>query len=180
MPEALKRFLTICFVVCAAMSYVHAQPKALGTSYSFNGPGITYEHYLNPECFINADIRAEMLAYFMDRTDSPGVSASLSCSFIINEWSSRNNNTIRLFAGPGVAIGMAHNFRKDMGYFFGLKGCIGAECRFDRHISLSLSLNPVLGSHMVLREEHLEMKYYRNGLINTILPEIGIKYTFGS
>ena len=67
-----------------------------------------------------------------------------------------------------------------MGYFFGLKGRIGAECGFNRNISLSVTLNPVFGSHLILMEEHIEMKYYKNGLINTILPEIGIKYTFGS
>jgi hypothetical protein len=31
---------------------------------------------------------------------------------------------------------------------------------------------------VAIMEEHVEMKYYRNGLINAILPEISIKYMF--
>ncbi len=178
MHEALKRYVLVCLIAYAAMTYAHAQPRALGTSYSFSGLGIVYEHDLNHECFINADIRAEMLSFFMNSNDYPGISASFSCNFIIKELASRNGNSIIMFAGPGVTLGMSHDFRKDEGYFFGLKGRVGAECRFDRKIAISVCLNPVLGSHITVIDEHIEMRYFKNGLINTILPEIGIKYTF--
>ncbi len=164
----------------AAILCCHAQPKAIGTSYSFSGLGITYEHHLGSDCFINADVRAEMAALFIDRKNDSGISASVSCNFIIKEWKSRNDNTISIFAGPGIALGLSQDLYKEMGYFFGLKGKIGTECRFDRNISISIALNPVLGSHVIIMDEHIEMKYFKNGLINTILPEIGIKYTFGS
>ena len=178
MNVALKRYITVCIAAIAAMTYGHAQSKSLGASYSISGLGINYEYNIYQECFINADIRAETLAVFMNRNNNPGISASLSCNFIIKEWKSRNDNSVSLFAGPGITIGMSDDFRKDLGYFFGLKGRIGAECRFDRHIAISVSLNPVIGSHLIVMEEHVEMKYYKNGLINAVLPEIGIKYIF--
>ena len=178
MHAAFKRYLVLSIAVFAAMLHVHAQPKSIGTAYSFNGVALSYEHVLNDDCFLNIDVRAEMLAYFMDRNDTPGISASWSSNFIIKEWQSRNKNTVRFFAGPGAVIGFANDFRKEKGLFFGMKGRIGMECAFDRNISLSASLNPVLGTHMVVVGEHVEMKYYKNGLINTVIPEIGIKYTF--
>ena len=178
MHDALKRYLLVCMTVCAVMHYADAQPRSAGTSYSFSGIGIEYEHDLRKDCFINADIRAEMLALFMDRNHTPGISASFSCNFIIREWESRNSNVISLFAGPGVTVGLANEFRKDYGMFFGLKGRVGAECRFDRNVAVSICLNPILGSHLSIVDEVIEMSYYKNGLINTILPEIGIKYTF--
>jgi hypothetical protein len=52
------------------------------------------------------------------------------------------------------------------------------ECSFERRIAISASLNPIIGSHLMIRDEYLEMTYFRNGLLNAILPEIGIKYTF--
>ncbi len=178
MTVALKRYIFVCIAAFAAMSYGYAQSKALGTSYSISGIGISYEHNLNKECFINADLRAETLAVFMNRDNNPGISASIICNFIIREWKSGNDNSIYLFAGPGMTIGMGDDYRKDLGFFFGLKGRIGAECRFDRHIAISVSLNPVIGSHLIVMEEHVEMKYYKNGLINAVLPEIGVKYIF--
>ena len=178
MHEALKRTIFIFIAACAAMSYCHAQPKALGTSYSISGISLTYEHYLNSECFLNTDLKAEMLTYFVNRNRTPGISASVSCNYIMKEWTSRNGNKILAIAGPGVVFGYSNDFRKDKGYFFGLKGRIGLECSFERNVSVSLTLNPILGSHMMLRDEYIEMRYYRNGIINTVLPEIGIKYTF--
>ena len=178
MSDTLKRVIILCLAACTSMSYAHAQPKAAGSSYSLCGVGLTYEHYLNRDAFLHTDLRAEMLAVFMNRENNPGISASLSYNLIFKEWKSRNSNTICLFGGPGVALGMSHDFRKDMGYFFGLKGRVGVECCFDRHISVSLTLNPVIGSHMVLKEKHIEMKYYKNGLISTLFPEIGIEYEF--
>lgn len=178
MQDALKRFLLVCLTVFAVTQYSDAQPRSIGTSYSISGIGLEYEHDLNRDCFINADIRAEMLAFFMNRNDSPGISASFSCNFTLKEWNSRNDNAIRIFAGPGVTAGLTHEFRKDNGIFFGLKGRVGAECRFDRNVAVSICLNPILGSHLTIVDEHIEMRYYKAGLINAILPEIGIRYTF--
>lgn len=178
MQDALKRFLLVCLTVFAVTQYSDAQPRSIGTSYSISGIGLEYEHDLNRDCFINAGIRAEMLAFFMNRNDSPGISASFSCNFTLKEWNSRNDNAIRIFAGPGVTAGLTHEFRKANGIFFGLKGRVGAECRFDRNVAVSICLNPILGSHLTIVDEHIEMRYYKAGLINAILPEIGIRYTF--
>lgn len=178
MSQRMKRSIMSCIAACAAMCFSYAQPKALGGTFSFCGIGISYEHNLSQGCFLQADVRAETTEFFMNRTDRPGISASFTSNFILKEITSRNDNSIVFFAGPGISIGKAHDFHKDNGYFFGLKGRAGVECCFDRNVSISLSLNPLLGSHMVLHEDHAEMKYYKNGLLNVIMPEIGIKHMF--
>lgn len=178
MPAALKRITVLCLAFCASISNADAQSRSVGVSFSFNALGLTYEHTLNQDCFINADIKSEMGAYFMDSTGYPGASASISGNFILKRWCSRNGNTIHAFAGPGITAGIAHEFREDYGYFFGLKGRTGIECMFDRKIILSLSFAPILGMHMTIVDEHLKMQYYKMGLINTFIPEIGIRYTF--
>lgn len=178
MTEALKRYTMLCFAVIAAMPLCHAQAKAGGTSWSFSGIGLTYEHYVHDGCFLNAGVRAETGELFMNRTDMPGVSASLSFNFILKEWTSRNGNPICAFAGPGIAVGISDDFHKDKGYFIGLKGRAGIECGFSRNISLSASINPMLGSHLTVQGEHLEMNTFINGLLDAFIPEIGIKYMF--
>jgi hypothetical protein len=75
MPVVSKRFIVLCIVVFAAMSLAYAQPKASGASFSISGAGIMYEHYIDNDCFINADLRAKLLAVLMNRNNSPGISA---------------------------------------------------------------------------------------------------------
>ena len=178
MRKALKRIITTCILTCVSILYADAQTRSLGTTYSFGGIGIEYEHDLHQDCFINAGIRAETASHFMNGKRQIGMSAALSCNFIIKQWQSRNGNTVSAFAGPGATIGSSHDIDGEYGYFFGLKGRAGIECRFDRKISISLCFNPILGSHMVIFDEHIEMNPYKFGLINSVLPEIGINYMF--
>lgn len=178
MLEPVKRYLITCLVVLMAMAHAVAQPKSVGTTYSLSGIGIMYEHNLNGDCFIETDIRAEMGEVFRNATDIPGISASFSCNFVFKEWKSTNGSALCAFAGPGISAGIVNDLHKDRGYFFGIKGRVGLEGIFDRRVSISVSLNPIIGSHLIVREEYLEMAYYRNGLLNAILPEIGIKFLF--
>lgn len=179
MFEPVKRYMITCMVVLMAMVQAVAQPKAVGTTYSLSGLGLMYEHRLRGDSFINTDIRAEMGEVFRNATDIPGISASFTLNFIFKEWKSANGSALCAFVGPGISAGIANDLHKDRGYFFGIKGRVGIEGIFDRGISISASLNPTIGSHLIIREEYLEMAYYRNGLLNMILPEIGIKFLLG-
>lgn len=127
---------------------------------------------------MEADIKAETLEFFMNRTDRPGISVSFTSNFILKEFVSRQNNSVIIFAGPGISLGKAHDYHNKNGFFFGLKGRAGVECSFDRNVSISLCINPLLGSHMVIHEDHAEMKYYKIGLLNMLIPEVGIKHMF--
>lgn len=178
MRKAFKRIIATCIIACVSIMYADAQPRSLGTTYSFGGIGLGYEHTLSRDCFMNAGVRAETASNFMDRSRQIGVSASLSCNFIIKQWQSRNGNTISAFAGPGATVGRSHDIEGGFGYFCGLKGRAGIECRFDRKISISLCFNPILGTHMAIYDDCIEMNPYKLGLINTVLPEVGINYMF--
>ena len=178
MPSCIKRYFLLSIALFSAMFCGYAQPKAIGGTFSLSGLGIMYEHTLNEECFIDMDLRAEMGEVFMNKTDIPGVSASFSCNFIVKKWISRYGTEIKAIVGPGVAIGMARDLGEDFGYFMGLKGRVGLECCFDRKVAVSVCLNPTLGSHLNISGNTAQMKLYKIGMINTVLPEIGIKYMF--
>lgn len=180
MSDLIKRIMLSCIAACASVVVSHAQPKAVGGIFSFSGIGIIYEHALNESCFIEADIKAETGEFFMGRADVPGFSASFTSDFILKDWKSSDGNAVSIFAGPGISVGKSNDYKKGNGYFFGLKGRAGIECIFDRNISVSMSLNPVLGSHLILMGDHAELKYYRNGLMNIVMPEIGIRYSLDS
>ena len=156
-----------------------AQPKSVGASFSISRIGIVYEHdFPESASFLDVSVGAETAELFVGRKNYPGITASLTWNIIFKEWKSSEGNDIRLYAGPGASIGYSADFRDTDGVFFGLKGKIGGECVFARNAVISLSISPVIGSHLVSYPDHYTMKFYLNGIIYSLLPEIGLKYRF--
>ena len=59
------------------------------------------------------------------------------------------------------------------------KGRLGMEIVYDRNVNISICVAPVLGLHMARdMSGNLLARYYRYGLLQTIMPEIGISYRF--
>lgn len=169
--------------VAMAMSLMvsHAQPESLGTTFSYTGFSLSYEHGLcESDSFIEASIKAETSEYFLNRADKPGISGSLTWNFPIKEWISSEGNSLALIAGPGLTCGFGHDFRQPKGLYIGLKGRFGIGCEFARRVIISATISPVIGVHMSIRPEdhNITMKYYINGLIYSLMPEVGIKYAF--
>lgn len=161
------------------ISVVHAQPKSIGTSYSFGGAGIVYEHTLSHDSFAGLSLKAETAEMFMGRTGHPGISASFTWNLILKEWTSSDGNRLNLFAGPGLALGWAKDIRKGDGAVIGLTGRLGMECSFKRKVLISISISPIIGTHAEFLDDSIRMTHYLNGLASSSLPEIGIRYVFG-
>ena len=175
----ITRLCTVIIMGCTFSSHAYAQPKSMGTSYSFSGMALSYEHYLSNDSFAEISLKGETGEMFMGRTEIPGVSASFTWNMKIYDWTSRNGNTVSIFAGPGLTAGWCEDLKKPSGGFIGLKGRVGGECSFNRKVIISVSVSPVIGTHAVLLEDSIRMTYYRNGLLGAVIPEIGIKYRFG-
>jgi len=175
---------TLKLIVITIMSFViqlttDAQSKSLGAVFSFTGLALEYEHYFGTDnSFIGVSLKAEMPETFIGRKEFPGVSSSFVWNISIKEWPSSEGNTIRFFAGPGISIGYVPDFKSGYGVFIGLKGRVGLECDFIRDATISLSMSPVVGSHVIFDGNSSSMKFYRNGLLYTIVPEVGIKHRF--
>ena len=177
----ITRLCTVIIMGCTFSS--HAYETCLivfnEASYSFSGMALSYEHYLTNDSFAEISLKGETGEMFMGRTEIPGVSASFTWNMKIYDWTSRNGNTVSIFAGPGLTAGWGEDLKKPSGGFIGLKGRVGGECSFNRKVIISVSVSPVIGTHAVLLEDSIRMTYYRNGLLGAVIPEIGIKYRFG-
>ncbi len=158
---------------------LHAQPKSVGTSYSFGGAGLVYEHMLSHDTFAGLSLKAETAEMFMGRTDHPGISASFTWNLILKEWTSADGNRLNLHAGPGLALGWAKDLRKGEGAMIGLTGKFGLECSFKRKVLISISISPIIGTHAEILDDSIRMTHYLNGLVSSSMPEIGIRYVFG-
>lgn len=178
MSDGGLKILTVSFLTVILAGNANAQPESFGTTFSFNGIGLCYEHSVNENTFMEFALKTMTGEAFMNREEYPGVSVSFTWNMIMKTWDSRNGERIDLFAGPGLAAGWSKDFMKERGFNIGLAGRVGVQCSFSRNVEISACVTPVLGMHMVLLKESIRMEYYRYGLLNTIMPEIGIRYRF--
>ena len=175
----LRTLLVMVSALFMSHAISSAQPKSLGATFSFTGFAVSYEHELSEkDSFIETSIKAETSEIFLYRANLPGVSGSITWNFPINEWESGEGNEITFFAGPGVVLGCGQDYNMPYGAFFGLKGRVGLECNFARNVVISAFLSPIIGSHIEFYSDHLTMRYYKNGLMYSLVPEVGIKYRF--
>jgi hypothetical protein len=173
------KMILVATVALLPLLPCHCQSRSLGATFSFSNIGISYEHELNaPGTYIETALRAETAEMFAGRKKYPGVSASVVWNNTFKEWESSAGNTIKLYAGLGLAAGYAPDLQDVNGLFGGLKGKIGGECLFTRKTIISIALTPILGLHLVEYPDHYTMKFYNIGLIYSFAPEIGIKYRF--
>lgn len=171
--------ILICLLSAAVLAdRTAAQPKSVGTTWSFGGIGVSYEHIVSEDSFAEFVMKAEMSEAFLDRDVLPGWSASFSWNIIFKSWSSVCGNKMDFFAGPGISTGYTKEYKDDMGLFFGLKGRVGVECAFTRNAIISLCLAPIIGIHCVHRDGSVKLQCYKYGLIDAVRPEIGIRYCF--
>lgn len=178
MSDAHLRLAVSALAAFIALNVAGAQPKSVGTSFSFSGISLSYEHRISDECFAQFSLKSEMGEYLLDRAEKPGCSGSFTWNMILASKESRNGNRIDFFAGPGLTAGKSHDFKKPEGYFFGLTCRCGFECTFSRNMIVSASLAPTIGSHLEILSDSIRMTYFANGLFNGIMPEIGIRYCF--
>lgn len=178
MKHRLSIVSAFILLTAACSGDLCAQPKAISTIWSFNGIGLGYEHHMADNSFIQAEIKSELTEVFVNRKGRVGATASFTWNLVFAQLMSGNGNTVRFYAGPGAIAGMAADRKTSAGCTFGIKGRIGAECTFDRHICLSAGIAPVLGMHTSMKDDVFNMRLYRNGLIYGLLPEVSIKYAF--
>ncbi len=175
----MNRKSIICIILCTLfLDAIHAQPKSIGSTFSYAGIGLVYEHGIDATSFAEVQLRMETAPIFTYREFKYGATASFTWNMEFAEIESHDGDRVVFFAGSGAVLGFTEDLLSRRGLMAGLKGRIGAECTFDRKISLSLSVSPVIGVHLGLHEGMLNMLLYKMGLLYTLMPEIGVKYAF--
>lgn len=177
----MKRTASILCILLAStlfLSKAFAQERSIGASFSYAGTGLDYVQFTDSRHFAVYKFRVETMSLYWQNQGSAGVSASAFWNTVFSQVESRNGNTIRFYAGPGVSIGYSEDIMAPAGVIFGLMGSIGAECSFPRGIAISLSLSPMLGGHFKRKDGMVNMRLYRSGLCYGFMPEAGIRYIF--
>ena len=179
-----RRLIMVIAMTMVLLGKANAQERSIGTSWSFTGFGLAYEQPMKGCTFLHVGAQLEMSEMFLGRTAKHGGSINFTCNDVLHSITSRNGNTVSFFAGAGAAVGHSKDCRlkRDQvtypGLFFGLKGRAGLRIRYDRNINITAAVAPVLGMHLSMKDETVMMRYYRYGLLQTLMPEITVSYRF--
>lgn len=177
--SSVIRIIAIIFAALTFCPDVLCQPKALGATFSYSGVGLAYEYFTSDATFVQLQLRTDSVKGIPRTDNEPCFAASAIWNVISGEKTSRNDNVVQFLAGPGLIAGISHDYTSGRGPFAGLAGRFGGECSFNRGITLSVTVTPMLGVHLSRVNDYINMRLYRKGLMYAIMPEIGIKYTFG-
>lgn len=176
--NGLTKILFLCILTVLVTGKAYAGPKSVGATFCYGNIGLSYQHEIDSGSFAEIQLRAETIGLFSGQSDIPGISGSFTWNLCLAEFKSRNGNMVGFFAGPGLIGGFSDDRNRPGNIFLGFKGKIGGECTFSRNIALSISVSPVIGVHFGREDEMLNMHLYRNGLLYSLMPEIGIRYSF--
>lgn len=178
MKQCLCIITAVLLATAAGTGCMDARPKAVSSIWSLSSIGIGYEYTMDERSFGQVEMCTEMSDMFFGRGGITGVAASFTWNMIFAKAESRNGNTVSFYSGPGAVLGWSKDLGGTSGGIFGLKGRIGAECVFERKIAVSIGFAPILGMHVSAKDDIMSMRLYRNGLMYSLSPEIGIKYAF--
>ena len=179
----LERIISVTVMALFSLGIANAQSTAIGTTWSFTGIGLSFEHMKNDEILLNAGLQLEMSENFLGKPGQLGFSGSFTSNRIFSRTESRNGTEVIFYAGPGVYAGYGrdHSLKNEdrlYGLLFGLQGRLGMNIIYDRNVNISIGIAPVIGMHLTRKDHNLSMKSYRYGLMRMLMPEVGLKYRF--
>lgn len=178
----MNRTVAILMCLSAAIIFtlddIHGQSRSIGATFSYAGIGVEYAADIDEGNFAEFQLRMETVEMFNRAGSLPGISASAFWNIIFTKLESGNGNPIRFYAGPGISLGYAQDRISPHGMIFGVKGRVGGECSFPRGISVSMNISPVIGGHFGITDGMVNMRVYRNGLLQILMPEASIRYRF--
>ncbi len=172
--------IVLIFISVAACSFSDqclAQPKSAGGQFSFNGIELSYQHSVGDSVFVDINAGVDFSELLGGKASAPGGKARISYNFLFFRRDCESGSLL-LYAGPGIALGYVRN-KGNFGPMLGICGRFGLEFRFEsRPVVFSLDLIPLLPIHMRSSGRASSLDFFRNGLLLSLSPVLGIRYRF--
>ncbi len=165
------------FAVCLFSDQCKAQPKNAGGQISLNGVELSYQHSTGDSVFVDVNAGIDFMDLLDGQTDTPGGKVRVTYNFIFFK-KKYESGDLSLYAGPGVLIGYIRN-KGIFGPVLGICGRFGLEFKFgSRPITFTADLMPALPAHMRSMGKYKSLDFFKDGLLYSLSPVLGIRYHF--
>ncbi|MBQ9462933.1 MAG: hypothetical protein IJU68_04675 [Bacteroidales bacterium] len=187
-----RRLLFITFLALQAATVFPAAAQEAGIFNSIKGFGAYFSLAEKNGVFHSATAFVDIYGVATSRCSFPGYKFNVSRQYIIREFD-KSPVHMRLYAGPGISLGMVHDHDKgrgidftslisdNTGFMLAVSGDIGCRFDFGSRVALDLSFMAEGGFH--LREYEKEKSYsaaslsfYNNGILQDIYPQLTILF----
>ena len=177
MNDGFKIILAVMLsIILGGVSYA-GPSKAIGAEFAFSGLTVNYQTHASGRDFNDFNLGLDFHKVLSGESRTPGVRFSYVRDYIFAE-KAKGDFVTRWYAGPGMTAGYVMD--KDAGYgaMIGICGNIGVEFGFSEPVCISLSLMPSVATHIRREDGNPDLDLYFNGLLHTLSPRLGIKYSF--
>ena len=122
---------------------------------------------------------ADLADMYLGNAGAPGIKFNFSHNIRIAEFSPQTVDELCLFAGSGFSAGwVTDTGREGYGLCAALSGTFGARAEFSYRLVFTLGLTLETGGLLYREDAHLKSSLYRNGIYQTVMPNLTIAYRF--
>lgn len=169
--------ILLSIAACSFSDQCLAQPRTFGGQFSLNGIELSYQHSAGDSVFVDINAGVDFSELLGGKASVPGCKARISYNFLFFR-RYYESGSLLLYAGPGIAVGYVRN-KGDFGPMLGICGRFGLEFNFEsRPVVFSIDMIPVLPIHMRSSGRESSLDFFRNGLLLSLSPVLGIRYRF--
>lgn len=175
--KKLSAAIFFFLVACLYAELCQAQPRNTGGQFSLNGIELSYQHSVGDSVFVDVNAGIDFIDILDVQTNIPGGKARVTYNFIFFK-KRYESGALSLYAGPGVLAGYIRN-KGVFGPVLGICGRFGLEFNFEsRPITFTADLMPALAVHMRTTGNYTSLDFFKNGLLYSLSPVLGIRYHF--
>lgn len=159
----------------------HAADFSAGTINSFKRIGLTFGLKAQDGSVNRFSLNCDFEGVLSGYRSSVGVVGSYIIDFpLVTLRPDENGSEIKVFAGPGLAIGRVYDDKTGKRLMGGLAGEAGIRFSFNTlPIDIDILFSAILGGTLELAyKQNSTFQLYRNGLRNSWMPEIRLEYRF--
>lgn len=187
----IKALILVLFLLPVSCWRVFGGESSFGLFNSLKGIGLSYETSSKDGVFSSITAYADIYDLPLGRTLYPGGKIVFLRNKVLRTFE-HDGVSVGLYLGAGAAAGYVHDFEapknlsqpihqaNGFGISAAAAGTFGARFDFGHSISLDLSVESEIGAHIVpdANGGNAKMSLYKNGLIQTLYPQLKIMWRF--
>ena len=176
----MKKTVVLIIACLCAMEMLMAQDRyvSVGGYFSPKACGISLTSY-RPGSFSDIRLTADLEKVLLGQTAMPGIRADWHLNFILLQRAINQGLTANFYAGAGAMLGYVEDGKSGRGVTAALSGNIGVLFHFAGPLSVSVGFSGNVGAHITWSDKSgSTMNWYRSGLKNILMPEVGIRYRY--